>query len=592
MENIKKLLVIAKWEFFRPTKSKFSFVSVFVLIATMLIMPFTVSNLEQSEISLGITSYKIFKIGTNDAEIKESLSRYKEFDVFLINENISSINDPADISGIAGTSDIYIKSDGGDISVSVIRQDTGSDAVVQVIDAIRAINRENLPQGSPSVLVSTIYIDQNTIGDIIAAGEQESEKENKTSAENESKDEKTESELMDETLNLLSASSKTSQSTPSEISMPFPFEKSFLSFLLIAPLLFFSMFFSSALVREKEKRRGEVLFSLPVPRAFIPLGKMLPYVFFALSISMITAYFLGLFSAYALLTILALSIILLSAAGIVVLLTRSAESANFTLVFLYLSFFAYLFYPTMFSGIETPNIANLSPLTAMTNVEEIGYLEFFRIFLPNLFTALVLLWIFTSLFKEDVIFGSRSAFEKLSDIYEVIERSAGKFSKIISGIVPVPVVFIIELFLLFLLFPLGGAFLLPLVLISVVVEEFAKIYGISVLLKRGLIPGTPGGVRSSAISGAIGGALAGAGFFAGEKMLTLISIFNYITQEGQVFLFIEASIPGFVIHIICAAIAGFGLGRTKGRFNHESLLFIAAAIAVHFAYILLSGSII
>ena len=65
-------------------------------------------------------------------------------------------------------------------------------------------------------------------------------------------------------------------STPSHFNPPIPFKSVVLSFIFIFPIYFIAQFFSSSIMEERVKRKGELLLASPAKPCQIVFGKLLP----------------------------------------------------------------------------------------------------------------------------------------------------------------------------------------------------------------------------------------------------------------------------------------------------------------------------
>ncbi|ODS39711.1 hypothetical protein BEH94_06905 [Candidatus Altiarchaeales archaeon WOR_SM1_SCG] len=576
LRSQKNIFTVAKWEIFRPAKSKFSLFSFIVLIASMIVLPLTLSNLsfEPGEMLI-VGSYHLYKIQTNDKNLSEKLTIFPEFDVshseYMGDEKY----------------DIYIERKNNIFNFHVADTNKGYSALSALKTNLEKLNNkaidksieenESLRYLLKPVIITLTYIEQEPIARETIERIDEAKKTTGTEAGMEGE----EGEEAGELIKNLTSSGKVSEVEPGDLNLPFPFENIFLSFILIAPAFFFSMFFASSLLRERIERRGEVILSAPLRNSEILAGKMLPYLILTTIVSGAASFFLENFTIFVVITIFILTVVLFTTTSLVVLLTRSPESANFILIFIYLGFFAYLFYPLMFAGIDTPDISMLSPITAMMQVEETGVMAFFEILYPSIFLSIILFIFSAALFKDDVLFTERNALDKVSDIYEFVY-----FKKIpytgtaLSGILVFPMVFVIEIFLLFLLFPLGYKFLFIVLPLMIIVEEFAKVFGVKSLILKKKIK-----------NGFVHGIFAGLGFFAVGKFVAA-SIMEHVTPAGQALLTAGGYASGLSLHLaaallvqmLCTGIAGYGLSKTNGLWAVKSAGFFAAAVLIHLAY--------
>jgi len=300
----------------------------------------------------------------------------------------------------------------------------------------------------------------------------------------------------------------------------------------------------------------------------VVVGKMIPYLCAVMLISSVSALVQEKFSPVLVLVLIPLTLTLMGVALIVAILSKTPEDMNFTLLFVNLILFAYLFYPAMFAGVHP--IALISPVTALS--ERLGIGSLLLSLIPISFLALVSISFGTKLFRDEVLFGHRSL---LTDIYDGFDmlwirsiRYREDVASFLSGVVLIPVVYFIEIAFLFLVFPVGRAIIFLLLPAAAITEELAKIIGISAMISKGRIHNP-----------LTAGILSGLGFWVVEKLIAL-AYMSLLTPAGILFMLTKFGLPPLLVHITCSGIAGYGLGKSKS----DAILFILIAISIHVVY--------
>jgi ABC-type Na+ efflux pump permease subunit len=593
MISLKNIFIQAKFEVSKPLRSKASIFAIFLVFLTFLLISFSLSSFSGGE-SIPIGEYKIFNVeisasGSNSSELEifllKELSNYPRFNVRNSDKNKKNKKNK--------------KSDKSDLNVLVengsLRTDSRANSLLkskvaeeEVSLALREIKRKYLENEigkneSLRYILNPIWISFRDPEELEFGGFEEEGK-GRRGWRREEKEVVEELESKGEEEGKVNITSPPSPEhfpipkdaiPPEKIEIPFLFSQILSSFVIIAPIFFFTLFFAASIMREKIRKKGTYLLASPIKPSEIILGKLLPYLFTAIIISTITSFFMEKFSFWILLTIVPLTLALMGISLISALLSRNPEDLNFTLLFVNLVCFAYLFYPAMFSGIHS--ISLISPITAMIQGAE-GSLQFWNfiwILVPISLLAIISLSFGSQLFKDEVLFAQRSF---LDNIYEGFSflwiEKIGKFKAFVasffSGVVLIPLIYLIELGFLFLLFPLGNIVLYLLLPLSALIEEIGKILGIGAFLRKNLI---------SKEKGWFYGALSGLGFFLIEKTIA-ITYFGFLTNLGAIFLLSQLGIA-LIIHILCSGISGYGLSITKGEFSKEAIKFLGIAIVIH-----------
>jgi hypothetical protein len=148
---------------------------------------------------------------------------------------------------------------------------------------------------------------------------------------------------------------------PSLMSPPLPFAQVVTVSIYVLPVFFVSVFFTSGFMNEKTDRRITVLLSAPVTPFQIIVGKMLPYMTFALAFMI--ALTLVLKGNLLLATVIFIPVILFifSIYLMVPLVYRTFKDTTFISMLATTVIMSYLVFPAMFSGIN--DLSYISPLT-------------------------------------------------------------------------------------------------------------------------------------------------------------------------------------------------------------------------------------
>lgn len=110
--------------------------------------------------------------------------------------------------------------------------------------------------------------------------------------------------------------------------------------------------------------------------------------------------------------------------------SKTPKDMNFTLMFVYLAFFAYLFYPAMFY--EMNKISLLSPVTSMIEFskENINLQTFILMLSPPVFAGIIFILISMRMFKYDILFTVQKLRDKILqgiEVFSLAELNAAFF---------------------------------------------------------------------------------------------------------------------------------------------------------------------
>jgi ABC-type Na+ efflux pump permease subunit len=384
-----------------------------------------------------------------------------------------------------------------------------------------------------------------------------------------------------------------STGAPSDISPPFPFRSLVLAFVFVLPLNFVIQAYGSTILSERINRRGELLLVAPVSREDLISGKTLPYFLASLSVAaVITLLLQG--SAIAVLAMVPIALLFLSATFLGAMFARSFKELTFVTVTITVSLTSYAFVPAIFTDV-TP-IALISPLTLVVRDlqgQAIGAGQFVFSTLPPTLTALVCFGLGAGLYREEDMFTQRPIPSK------VIDALAGPIKRRRSVLfvtaMLLPFVLVAELVVVAFMYPLTQA-QIPFTAVVfaafvgiALVEELAK----SLHVYAGYAHSRfDDGLRTALVLGV----LSGIGFFLAEK-LTLIARLADLQdlQIGRAALgeqaLLQTGVPlpilavalllaPLALHVVTASISA--LGARRGRRSYAVALVIA--VGVHVAY--------
>ncbi|QSG07897.1 PrsW family intramembrane metalloprotease [Halapricum desulfuricans] len=384
--------------------------------------------------------------------------------------------------------------------------------------------------------------------------------------------------------------------TPSEISPPFPFQSLILAFLFIIPLNFVIQAYGSTMLSERLNRRGELMLVTPVSRWDIIAGKTLPYFLGAMAFEgAIAGAVIALeprsgSGAYAMLAVVPLVLLFLSATFLGAMFARSFKELTFVTVTITVGLTAYAFVPAIFTDV-TP-IALVSPLTVVVrDIQGVAIepIEMAISTVPPLFTATLFFVLGAGLYREEDMFTQRSIPLKVLD--SLAGRIRRRRSVALMVVLLMPLVILAELVAVAAIYPISLGLPQPLwlgaILLAIVtIEELAK-----------SLPAYAGFVHSrydrTVRSALVVGALAGLGFFVAEKGLLAVQLLGGLPEVQQAAVVSAGPTAGIdplvglglllaplALHVVTAATSAVGM--RSGRQGYA--VGLTAAIAIHFAY--------
>lgn len=360
--------------------------------------------------------------------------------------------------------------------------------------------------------------------------------------------------------------------TPSHFNPPIPFKSVVLSFIFIFPIYFIAQFFSSSIMEERVKRKGELLLVSPARPCEIVTGKLLPYLLITLAlVAVITVYLGG--SAWIILMLLPVALMFLSTAFMGAIIARSFKELTFVLIFLSVFLSGYIFLPAMFANIHAISI--ISPITLVVKLlenEPVSVSEYLFSTTPFYLVSFLIFMFGIFIYREEDLFTQKPIRSKLMDsIHEFIKRVPSPL--FFLSIVLLPLVFSLQLMLIVLLFnvPIRSG-ILVFILLAAFIEEVVKSVGIYTVFSRKISDATTGNALKFGI-------LSGAGFFVGEKLLLLIVIAGIAGSVFGSVMGIGLLIYPLILHVTSTTVASLSL---KGTGNY--LLSVILAAIIHSAY--------
>ncbi|WP_323677005.1 ABC transporter permease [Halorubellus sp. PRR65] len=379
--------------------------------------------------------------------------------------------------------------------------------------------------------------------------------------------------------------------TPGALSPPFPFQSLVLAFLFIVPMNFVVQAYGSTIINERVNRRGELMLVSPVTRGDIIAGKTLPYLTALLAVCAGIAVVVGgdPYSFAAVPPILAavtpIALLFLAATFVGGMFARSFKELTFVTIAVSVFLTAYVFVPAIFSDI-TP-IALISPLTLVVrHLRDVGFtaVEYLYSTGPFYLASLVLFAVGASVYREEDMFTQKRLGAKALDAVATFVHSNRSVAAVTMAVLPF--VFVAELLVVAVVFPMPSVIALPVLLTSIaVVEELAKSLA-------GYAGFTHDRFGDSTLAAVGVGVAAGLGFFLAEKATLVVQLVGMGNVEyGRVAF---ATVPSDAsplsalvllflplgLHVLTATISA--IGAQKGRTTY-ALAFLTAVL-VHLGY--------
>lgn len=360
--------------------------------------------------------------------------------------------------------------------------------------------------------------------------------------------------------------------TPSHFNPPIPFKSVVLSFIFIFPIYFIAQFYSSSIMEERVKRRGELLLVSPLSPYQIVLGKLLPYLFITLVIvSLITFHIGG--SAWIVLILLPVALVFLSTSFLGAIMARSFKELTFVLIFISISLSGYVFLPAMFANIHA--ISMISPITLVVKLlekESVSISEYLFSTMPFYLVSLLSFIFGIFIYREEDLFTQKTIKAKFLDsVQEFIHRVPNAI--FFLSIALIPVAFSLQLMLIVLMFNLPMRMgILVFIILAALIEEMVKAAGIYTIFSRKLSEFT----TTKALKFGI---LSGSGFFIGEKLLLLTVVAGIAGSVFGTAMGIGLLVFPLLLHITSTTAASLSL-----RYSRSYLFSVILASIIHAAY--------
>jgi len=365
-----------------------------------------------------------------------------------------------------------------------------------------------------------------------------------------------------------------SLATPSHFNPPIPFRSVVMSFIFIFPIFFIAQFFSSSIMEERVKRKGELLLVSPSKPYEIVLGKLLPYLL--ITLVMVTFMTLNLGgSLWIVLILLPVTLMFLSTAFLGAILARSFKELSFILIFLSVILSGYIFFPAMFANIH--DISIISPVTLVVKLfenEPVTPGDYAFSTSPFYLVSILIFMFGIFIYREEDLFTQKSIKNKLLDsILEFIRRVPAPL--FLLSIVLLPLVFSIQMMLIVLLFNFPIRSGIPVfIIMAAFIEEVIKSVGIYTIFSRKISDMTT-------LNALKYGIISGIGFFAGEKLLLLLVIAGIAGSVFGSVMGIGFLIFPLLLHVTSTTIVSLSLKYT-GTGNYAFSVILGTLI--HSAY--------
>ncbi|RLG21942.1 hypothetical protein DRN74_00845 [Candidatus Micrarchaeota archaeon] len=365
---------------------------------------------------------------------------------------------------------------------------------------------------------------------------------------------------------------------PSQIEIAFPFMDTLRNILIIGPAVMFSMLLTLSLMGEKMTKSLHNLFEAPLKRWQILLGKSLPYLLLMLAMSLLYSfiYASGVDAMKIFFIISSISLLSFSLSVFTAIISRNYRDITSIGSFSVFLFLFLLVIPGVFTGINA--LAYISPLNNITNIENgapVGIIDICLSLLPYLMMSLALVFASYVLFDEENILYPKRLKAILRTFFDRVWHDFGErtwlylFTMVLFS---VPIVFIIENLMAYLLLPISIVFPVFLILCFALIEEIIKTLPIYFFKNKNKV-----GILTYSLS-------VGLAFFIGEKAMNLYLITKVYSLFANVFSFfiIKNLLTTCAVHILGAfiVISCFKLLKKNWSF----ILGIALSSGLHAIY--------
>ncbi len=573
-----RILTIARWEL-RRTKSSFSLKTRFLSFIILILIGTTSFFAAQSGLHI---NDNIYRIAVTDPSLARVLKSDDKFEVHVAGEeNAKSLFENEGFDILINGAKIYYHDT--DKSISAL---DAIDKAVKKYDETRLLSYNDLNNTFPVwITIKNIAREQafqapsiNTLPQIEKSQEKSVASPEAQERGNQKIPEKTTGntpsikEITE--IKKVSLISAQSLATPSHFDPPVPFKSVVLSFIFIFPIYFIAQFFSSSIMDERIKRKGELLLVSPLNSYQIVLGKLLPYLLGSMVLVAIMTFKMG-GSPWIILILLPVSLMFLSTSFLGAIIARSFKELSFVLIFLSVFLSGYIFFPAMFANIHAISI--ISPITLVVRLlenEAVSISDYMFSTTPFYLLSILIFIFGIFIYREEDLFTQKSIKEKLLDsIQEFIKRVP--FPLFFLSIALLPLVFSIQLMLIVLMFnfPIRiGIFFF--IIVAAFIEELIKSVGIYTVFSRKMADVTTGNALKFAI-------LSGLGFFAGEKILLLVVIASIAGSAFGSVMGIGLLVFPLLLHVTSTLAASLGI-RYLG--HREYLACVVLAAMVHASY--------
>jgi ABC-type Na+ efflux pump permease subunit len=571
MLSPRNVWVVARWEFMRPFKSKTTSLSIATLVVSLVLFRFAFPAASiPTDISNSVGSQGLYAVGVvNEPALAELIRASPKFRV---------VDAPTGQDAPA-SADFTLVSRAGLLSVEgpvSEKAAMGLDELMAVLRDGNMIRRERLTltDRNMTFVVYPLWVRFRNI----SPGDARADYEERRASSPDGISSQNVSDTVSGTQEFDPSNPPEGYTRPGIIELPLPIMPLTRYLIAFIPIVFFSLYSASSILREKVSRQGTYLLSSPLRPLEIVLGKMLPYAAATTLAVSVGGAAQGIPVAPLLLAFLPVAFLCLGVAYAVAVLSDTPHDLNVTLTFLFMLVFAYVFYPAMFKGLS--NVSLVSPLGALMEYVDggIGVRGLLLLLTPVALSAIVVWAAGLALFQDEVLFSHEPTAYKTFRAFDIFLRpSFGRYGVWVGvmagGIALIPLVYLAELYILFLLLPFGGLLIYLLVPFAAAVEEFAKVFGVAAYVKSRRIRGGP-----------LHGAVAGFAFYAGERIILAASLAQLLESPGRHNLAVAGIIAPLLVHVACSALAGEGLRRSGGRLDWRFFAFLAMSSAIHAAY--------
>jgi ABC-type Na+ efflux pump permease subunit len=306
---------------------------------------------------------------------------------------------------------------------------------------------------------------------------------------------------------------------PSLMNPPMPFAQVVTVSLYVLPVFFISVFFTSGFMDEKTDRRITVLLSAPVTTLQIIVGKMLPYIGFALVSVIVMTLVLKGNLVLALAIFVPVVLFIFAIYLMVPLVYRTFKDTTFISMLATTVVTSYLVFPAMFSGVN--DLSYISPLTLAVKMyrgQSFGLKEYLTSTASMYLVFILSTYIGARILNEEYLMRFRPLYRKVAEaVYLALNRDYPYVSITLLSLFLIPIVYMIQLVILAMSLNLPIRLAIgALLVLSVIIEEVAKSVGIAVLIEKRDIR-TAKAIIALAFLSAFG-------FLAGEKLLLYASV--------------------------------------------------------------------